>query len=107
MCFSAEASFGASVIIVSIGVVAVKKSTTVPQRIFALIPFIFGVQQFTEGILWRSLDHPGLSRWTNMSTYTFLFFAQVVWPIIALLSIQLNRSPGSAGIQKFVAKNIL
>ena len=89
MCFSAEASFGASAIVLTIGLIAIKKSTTVPQRILSCIPLIFSAQQFTEGILWLSLSHPGLSHWNNIATYAFLIFAQVVWPIVVPLSVML------------------
>lgn len=87
MCFSAEASFGASAILLTIGAVAVKKSSTTPQRLLAGIPLVFGVQQFTEGILWLSLTYPAMVRWQQIATYTFLVFAQVVWPIMVPLSI--------------------
>lgn len=95
MCFSAEASFGASVIILSIGVVSLKKSRTVSQKIFSCIPLIFCVQQFTEGILWSSLSNPRLTNWVKPSTYIFLIFAQVVWPVIAPLSIRMLEADES------------
>ena len=57
MCFSAEASFGASAILLTIGVISLNKSVNVPQKVLSCIPFIFGVQQFSEGILWLSLYH--------------------------------------------------
>ncbi|MDR3680047.1 MAG: hypothetical protein P4L41_08785 [Flavipsychrobacter sp.] len=89
MCFSAEASFGASVILFAIGALSISKATTIPQKILASIPIIFGVQQFAEGILWLSLSHSSLAYWDKLATYAFLIFAQVVWPIIVPLSVML------------------
>lgn len=89
MCFSAEASFGVSAIILTIGAVSIKKSSNLPQRVLSCIPFVFGIQQFAEGILWLSLTHTGLVKWSITSTYVFLVFAQVVWPILVPLSVML------------------
>ncbi len=89
MCFSAEASFGASAVISVIGIVAVKKSTTVPQKILSCIPLIFAAQQFAEGILWLSLSHTSLAQWNKPATYTFLTAAEVAWPIMLPLSVML------------------
>jgi hypothetical protein len=89
MCFSAEASFGASAVILTISAVCLKKSVNFPQRMLSCIPVIFGVQQFAEGIVWLSLKHPGLAALEKVASYTFLIFAQVVWPIFLPLCIYL------------------
>lgn len=46
MCFSASASFGAASII---------NTHHTSQLLFASIPFIFGVQQIAEGVLFMDL----------------------------------------------------
>ncbi len=89
MCFSAEASFGASATLLTIGIVSARKSRNTPQYMLASIPIIFGVQQFVEGILWLSLSHQVFSLWHNMATYAFLIFAQVVWPVLLPLAVTL------------------
>jgi len=81
MCFSAEASFGASTVLCVTGVVAMTKAKTTAQRLFAVIPFLFAVQQFAEGMLWLSLKDPGLEAWQYFFTYTFLVFAMMIWPV--------------------------
>ena len=58
MCFSASASFGASALLGVIGTVAVVKAKTTSQRLFAVIPFIFSIQQLTEGLLWVAIKQP-------------------------------------------------
>lgn len=81
MCFSAGASFGASAVLGVIGAVAITKAKTTPQRLFATIPFVFAVQQFSEGMLWLSIKNPGFEAGQSFFTYTFLVFAMMVWPV--------------------------
>jgi hypothetical protein len=87
MCFSAEASFSASVVLGVVGVVTVKKITQPNQLAFACIPFLFAFQQFIEGILWLSLSHKELDFLQPICTYLFLIIAQIVWPTWVPLSI--------------------
>lgn len=89
MCFSATASFGASVFLGCIGGVAIVKATTKPQRLFASIPFFFLVQQLSEGMLWLSLKSPPLAEREAFFTYTYLVFAMAVWPLLIPLAIRL------------------
>src|SRR5438105_4037091 len=87
MCFSAEASFSASVVLGVIGVVAVKKVNVSSQLAFACIPFLFSFQQFTEGVLWLSLSTKEFAFLQPITTYLFLIFAQIIWPTWVPLSI--------------------
>ena len=76
MCFSAPASFIASGGLIALGgasLVAADKE----DKILALIPFLFGVQQFFEGIQWTYLNMGSSSLYAG---YGFLFFAFIVWP---------------------------
>jgi len=84
MCFSAKSSFGAAGILAVIGTLTFKKVTRKAQIPFALIPYFFAIQQFTEGLLWLALKNQifdANSFIVPVATYTFLFFAFVVWPI--------------------------
>lgn len=89
MCFSAEASFGASTVLCVTGIVAMAKAKTPAQRLFAVIPLLFAVQQFAEGMLWLSLKDPGLEAWQYFFTYTFLVFAMMIWPVWIPLTVWL------------------
>jgi len=89
MCFSASASFGAGVVLTAIGVASIKKTHHRSQLLFASIPFLFGVQQIAEGILWLTLPNPDCSGMQKIATYFFLFFAQILWPIMVPVSILL------------------
>jgi hypothetical protein len=78
MCFSAEASFSLSVVLVSAGVYCVKNTTSKNRLLLpvAFIPFFFAIQQFSEGWVWLGL------RWDNNAlvkifAMVFLFFAVV------------------------------
>jgi hypothetical protein len=91
MCFSANASFGAGIVLAAIGVATIKKATHPSQIIFCSIPLLFCVQQITEGLLWVSLTPPGNPLLQRFSTYTFLSFAQIIWPFYVPLAILLLK----------------
>lgn len=87
MCFSASASFGASVVLGIIGVKAVKKARNSTQSIFACIPLLFGIQQLAEGFVWLSFTHANVYGWQSFFVYFFLFFAYALWPVMVPLSV--------------------
>ncbi len=89
MCFSATASFGASAVLGTVGVISMVKAKTNPQRTFAAIPLLFAVQQLTEGLLWLSLKNADLASWQSSLTYIFLVFAMAIWPFWIPFSIWL------------------
>ncbi|MFT7591154.1 MAG: hypothetical protein ACI9UJ_001075 [bacterium] len=80
MCFSPEASFTASAVITTIGVISLKRATDNPSKFLAYIPIFFGIQQFAEGFVWLSLLYDSFAHFRGMSTAGFIFFAWVVWP---------------------------
>ena len=49
MCFSATASFTVGVVLSVIGVVTIKMTRRKEEIPFAMIPLLFGIQQFIEG----------------------------------------------------------
>lgn len=89
MCFSAGASFGAGIALSAIGVVSLKQVKTPSQIPFASIPLIFAIQQITEGVLWILLPNSINLHLQSITTYLFLFFAQVVWPALIPISIMI------------------
>ena len=88
MCFSAGASFGASAALGIIGVVAITKARTIPQKLFASIPLIFSAQQITEGMLWLSFNDTSFQG-RSLFTYIYLVFALMLWPVWIPLTIRL------------------
>jgi hypothetical protein len=87
MCFSANASFAGAAVISAIGVVTVREVHKPSQMVFASIPLFFGLQQFTEGLLWLTLRNSHLAQIETFCTYTFLVMAEVLWPIMIPLSV--------------------
>jgi hypothetical protein len=88
MCFSATASFGASIVLTGIGVASLKQVKEPAQYPFASIPLIFGLQQFFEGVVWMSATHPNWSGYQLPAAYGFLAIAQMVWPLLFPLAFQ-------------------
>jgi hypothetical protein len=89
MCFSTGASFGASAVLAVIGVTTLKKVKSPEQIAFASIPLLFAVQQFSEGFVWLSLSNPTFAYLEKVMSYTFLLFAQIIWPIFVPFAIML------------------
>jgi len=89
MCFSAEASFAGGVIISSIGIAVVTKVHKPSQLLFASIPLFFGLQQFTEGVLWLTIPYPEYAGLQRIATHLFLLMADVLWPAFIPLSVLL------------------
>lgn len=81
MCFSTEASFGAGAVLTVIGIATIKTAQSPSHRFFASIPFLFAMQQISEGFLWLSLSNPLYAPLQQASTFVFLFFAEILWPI--------------------------
>jgi hypothetical protein len=87
MCFSAQASFAASAVLIPAGAYCVrnalrKKPAYLP---FAAIPIFFGIQQFSEGWVWLGLDQDNLAL-VQPASLVFLFFAMPFWPLWISLS---------------------
>jgi hypothetical protein len=98
MCFSASASFGAGIVLSAVGIASIKKAQSTSQIAFASIPLIFSAQQITEGLLWLALSSSTFNSLQNVTTYIFLFIAQVIWPIAVPLAILLLDKKGNRKI---------
>lgn len=81
MCFSAPASFAAATVLGTTGIFTLTRIKGTRQLPFAAIPLMFTVQQVAEGFLWLETSDLGFAAWKHPSVYTFLFFAQVIWPL--------------------------
>lgn len=104
MCFSAGASFSAGLVLTVIGIASLKKVTHSSQKMFAAIPLLFALQQFSEGILWLSLPDPSRIHLQQITTWLFIFFAQVVWPFWVPVSILfLEKKKGRKKAQRILA----
>lgn len=86
MCFSAEASFTSAGVLAIIGAITLREARkeTSPQKLcyLAVIPLMFALQQFFEGIVWVTMppeyDYFLLHK---ISVQGFLIFAGMFWPV--------------------------
>lgn len=83
MCFSAPASFVASGALSIIGVSSLTVASK-EEKVLALFPIIFGIQQGFEAVQWLALENgtPSL-----VAGYGFLFFAYAFWPIYVPIAV--------------------
>lgn len=79
MCFSAQASFAASGLLLLIGLYALKRAQK-KNRALAALPLFFSIQQALEGIVWITYNNPNQLSLCNFATYGFCFFAFFFWP---------------------------
>lgn len=87
MCFSAEASFGLSAVLLPAGGYCVWNAFHKNRRMLSLavIPIAFGLQQFSEGWVWLGL-HLNDMHLVRSASYFFLYFALSFWPFWIPLS---------------------
>jgi hypothetical protein len=86
MCFSATASFGSGVVLAAIGVSTLKLTRKPSHLVFACIPFLFAIQQVSEGFVWLTLQRPEYAKWQSLPIHVFMVFAHIVWPFWITLS---------------------
>ncbi len=87
MCFSATASFLASGLLTMAGVATYWQVIDRRQMLLASIPLLFAIQQAAEGVVWLSFGYDAFAPWRIIAAYFFLFFAFIIWPIWAPLSV--------------------
>lgn len=88
MCFSSQASFVASGVLLPLGLYSVVKAFKANKRyiLFSLIPLIFSIHQFIEGIIWDKIhSHPYTSLYQSILAFTFIAF--FLWPIYIPMSM--------------------
>jgi hypothetical protein len=109
MCFCASASFVAGVVLSVIGIASIKKTHHSSQLLFSSIPLIFAVQQIAEGVLWLTLPNPDYATIQKITTYIFLFFAEILWPIwVPIAILLLEKDITRKNIQKvFVGAGLI
>ena len=86
MCFSASASFIAGTSLSGVGVATLRRTEVKSERLFAIIPLLFGVQQLTEGVIWMTFSHDAPLLKQTM-TYVYSGFSHVLWPMFVPLAM--------------------
>ena len=88
MCFSAHVSYISSAFLLPAGLYSLYKAFQCNRHYIplALIPVIFSIQQFSEGVIWDTLttQHYNL---LYLSARVYLFFAFLFWPAYFPVSV--------------------
>jgi hypothetical protein len=89
VCFSAAANFVGSAVLGGVGAVTLTRVKHRRELLFASLPTLFAIHQFTEGFVWLGLDgtlSPAVAR--NMGA-AFMLYAQGILPFLVPLSVLL------------------
>ncbi len=89
MCFSAAANFTGSGILGTIGVLTLTRVKHRRELLFASLPTLFAIHQFTEGFVWLGLDGVLSPTVTHGMAAAFMLYAQGLLPFLAPLSVLL------------------
>ena len=94
MCFSATANFVGSGVLGTIGAVTLTKVKHRRELVFASLPVLFAVHQFTEGFVWLGLDGRLSPEVTHDMAAAFMLYAQGLLPFLLPLSVFLFEPDG-------------
>jgi hypothetical protein len=89
MCFSAVANFTGSGVLGAIGVVTLTRVKHRRELLFASLPTLFAIHQFTEGFVWLGLDGVLSPAVTHDMAAAFMLYAQGLLPFLLPLSVLL------------------
>ena len=89
MCFSATANFVGSGILGCIGIATVREVKHRRELLFASLPFLFAVHQFTEGFVWLGLDGRLAPTVAHDAGAAFMLYAQGLLPFLLPLAVLL------------------
>jgi len=82
MCFSAEASFAAATVLLPAGLASSYIAFRTDRRYLGIcaLPFLFGIQQLFEGLVWTSGSASDLAA-VQRFTLAYMFFSWLAWPV--------------------------
>ena len=89
MCFSATANFVGSGVLGAAGVVTLTKVKHRRELLFAALPALFAIHQFTEGFVWLGLDGILSPAVAHDMGAAFMLYAQGLLPFLLPLSVLL------------------
>jgi hypothetical protein len=89
VCFSAAANFTGSGVLGTIGVLTLTRVKHRRELLFASLPTLFAVHQFTEGFVWLGLDGVLSPAVTQAMAAAFMLYAQGLLPFLLPLSVLL------------------
>jgi hypothetical protein len=88
MCFSAGVSYTAAALLLPTGAISVGRAYRKNRRylVIAALPFLFGLQQLFEGLVWTAAAHGDGNRIQTFSL-AYMFFSWLAWPVWVPLSV--------------------
>ena len=89
MCFSATANFVGSGVLGTVGAVTLTRVKHRRELLFAALPMLFAVHQFTEGFVWLGLDGILSPEVAHDMGAAFMLYAQGLLPFLLPLSVLL------------------
>ncbi len=96
MCFSATANFVGSGVLGAVGVVTLTRVKHRRELLFASLPILFAIHQFTEGFVWLGLDGTFSPAVTHDMGAAFMLYAQGLLPFLLPLSVFLFEPTAKA-----------
>jgi hypothetical protein len=89
MCFSATANFVGSGVLGAVGVATFTRVKHRRELLFAALPTLFAIHQFTEGFVWLGLDGNLSPTVAHDMGAAFMLYAQGLLPFLLPLSVYL------------------
>jgi hypothetical protein len=89
VCFSATANFVGSGVLGAVGAATLVKVKGRREVLFASLPVLFALHQFTEGFVWLGLDGMVSQRTEHVMGEAFALYAQGLLPLLIPLSVML------------------
>jgi hypothetical protein len=89
MCFSATANFVGSGVLGAVGVATFTRVKHRRELLFAALPTLFAIHQFTEGFVWLGLDGTLSPTVAHDMGAAFMLYAQGLLPFLLPLSVYL------------------
>jgi hypothetical protein len=89
VCFSASANFVGSAVLGAIGIATLTEVKHRRELLFAAMPCLFALHQFTEGFVWLGLDHKLPAIVAHDAGAAYVLYAQGLLPFLLPLSVLL------------------
>jgi hypothetical protein len=89
LCFSATADFAASAVLGAVGVATLREVKHPREIMFASMPCLFALHQFTEGFVWLGLDGTLSPAVVHGAGAAYALYAQGILPLLLPLSVLL------------------
>jgi hypothetical protein len=87
VCFSASANFAGSALLGTIGAATLAEVKHRRELLFAAMPCLFALHQFTEGFVWLGLDHYLQPIVAHDAGAAYVLYAQGLLPFLLPLSV--------------------